>query len=78
MTITNETLMWLAPVTGAAVMAITSTVTGYFDTHRPKQASPSGPGHDGTGLQGGVIEEPKMDQVLDEIAQRIRMESLER
>jgi hypothetical protein len=76
MTITNETLMWLAPLTGVAVMAITSTVTGYFDTHRPKPASPSGAGLEGTGLQRGAVEEPKMDQVLNEIAQRIQ--SLER
>jgi outer membrane lipopolysaccharide assembly protein LptE/RlpB len=41
MIITNDTLMWLAPAVGAAVMTATVVVTGYFDTHRPAPASDS-------------------------------------
>jgi len=43
MTITNDTLVWLGPVVGAIVMTVTSIVTGYFDTRRPSQVSPTTP-----------------------------------
>jgi hypothetical protein len=42
MTITNQTLMWLAPVAGAMAMAATTLLTNWFDVRRArKQAATS-------------------------------------
>jgi len=51
MVITNDTLMWLAPLAGAAAMTVTAVVAGYFDTHRPPQASPALPSNEGTAVE---------------------------
>ena len=48
MTITNDTLMWLAPLAGAVAMTITTLATIWFDKRRVRKdqreaALPSGP-----------------------------------
>ena len=69
MTITNQTLMWLAPLGGAAAMTVTTLITGYFDSRRPKPAGPVVPDHAAGGAVGAA--DPDMDNILSEIAQRI-------
>lgn len=48
MTVTNETLIWLAPLAGAVAMTITTLATIWFDKRRDRKAQketapPSGP-----------------------------------
>jgi len=38
MTVTNETLIWLAPLAGAVAMTITTLATIWFDKRRDRKA----------------------------------------
>jgi len=37
MTITNQTLMWLAPLAGAVAMTVTTMTTRWIDNRRPRK-----------------------------------------
>ena len=45
MTITNQTLMWLAPLAGAAAMTATTLITNWLDTRKASKetSAPTGP-----------------------------------
>jgi hypothetical protein len=74
MTITNQTLMWLAPLTGGILMLGTTAITNWIDTRRPARANEDPLAKDsgraaGEGYQSR--EDAEINQAMDAIKQRL-------